>query len=218
MGTRLAPPSKSSAALFGQTRRTLLALLYGHADEAYYLRQIARATSLGLGAVQRELQQLSAAGIISRTVRGQHVYYQANPECPVFSELRSLVIKTVGVGDVLRSALAPLGDQIRVALIYGSFARGDERSGSDVDLLVVGKASFGEVAAALGAAQDTLSREVNPTVYSSSEFTAKLAAGHHFLTSVMRDKKIFLIGDQHELARLGSERLAHRTPKQHRRN
>lgn len=209
MGTE-ASRSSLSAALFGQTRRAVLALLYGHPDEAYYLRQIVRATGLGLGAVQRELRRLSAAGILRRSVRGRQVYYQANRECSLFSELKSLVFKTVGVGGVLRSALLPLAAKIDVAFIYGSLARGDEGAGSDVDLLIVGEASFDDVVSAVSSAQETLAREVNPTVYAPSEFRAKLAAGHHFLTSVMREKKTFLIGDERELARLGSKRVARR--------
>jgi predicted nucleotidyltransferase len=211
-------PLSLSGALFGQTRRAVLALLYGHPEEAYYLRQIVRATGLGLGAVQREVLRLSAAGIIRRSVRGRQVYYQANRECPVFPELKSLVVKTVGVGDVLRSALMSLADKIKVALIYGSIARGGERPGSDVDLLIVGGVSFHDVVSALSSAQKTLAREVNPTVYPPSEFRGKLAAGHHFLTSVMRQEKTFLIGDERELARLGSKRVAHRAPKRRRRN
>lgn len=218
MGTSTAPHLTCGTALFGQTRRALLALFYGHADQAYYLREIARAAGLGLGAVQRELQRLTAAGIITRNVRGRQVYYQANRESPIFPELKSLVIKTVGVGDVLRSALAPLAGKIRVAFLYGSLAQGDERAGSDVDLLLVGQASFGEVVNALSAAQETLAREVNPTVYDPTEFRRKLAARHHFLTSVMRSQKTFLIGDERELGRLASKRMDHRTPKQHRGN
>jgi predicted nucleotidyltransferase len=217
MGTASSHASPS-AALFGRSRRAVLALLYGHPDEDYYLRQIARATGLGLGAVQRELQRLSTAGIISRSVRGQHVYYQANRGCAFFSELKSLVVKTVGAGDVLRSALTPLAAKVNVAFIYGSVARGDERPGSDVDLLVVGEVSFDDVVSALSSAQQTLAREVNPTVYPPAEFRAKLAAGHHFLTSVMREKKTFLIGDERGLSRLGSKRVAHRTSKQRRGN
>lgn len=192
----------------------MLGLFYGHPDEAYYLRQIARSTGMGLGAVQREVQRLSAAEIINRVVRGRETYYQANRQCPVFAELRSLVLKTVGVGDVLRVALMPLGDKIKVAFIYGSLARGDERTGSDIDLMVVGDASFEDVVSALSTVQKTLAREVNPTVYPASEFSAKLAAGHHFLTSVMRGEKTFLIGDERELKRLGSKRMAHQTSKQ----
>jgi DNA-binding transcriptional ArsR family regulator len=123
-----------SGTLFGKTRRAVLALLYCHVEEPFYLRQIARTAEVGLGAVQRELKKLSEAGIIRRTIHGQQVYYQANPECPVYSELKSLVLKTVGVGDVLRAALVPLADRINVVFLFGSLVRGDERSSSDVDI------------------------------------------------------------------------------------
>lgn len=197
-----------SAALFGKTRRAVLSLLYSHTDEAFYLREIARAAGGGLGAVQREVKRLSETGIIRRTVRGHQVYYQADPGCPIFQELKSLVIKTVGVGDVLRAALAPLADRIIVALIYGSFARGDEQRGSDVDLLVVADVTFAEIVSALGEAQETLGREINPTVYPPTEFQSKLGEGHHFLTSVSKEPRIFLIGGEHELERLAQKRLA----------
>jgi len=127
-----------SATLFGKTRRAVLALLYGHSDESFYLRQIVRTAGVGLGAVQRELKKLSGAGIITRKARGRQVYYQANQECPVYAELKNLVIKTVGVGDVIRAGLVPLADRIRVAFLFGSLVRGDERSSSDVDVMVVG--------------------------------------------------------------------------------
>ncbi|MFZ0964122.1 MAG: nucleotidyltransferase domain-containing protein [Terriglobia bacterium] len=204
--------SNLSSALFGQTRRALLALLYGHPDEAYYLRQLVRAGGLGLGAVQREVKRLAEAGILRRTVRGHQVYYQANPECPVFAELKGLVVKTAGAADVLREALAPLGGRIKVAFIYGSMARLQQKNASDVDLLVVGEVGFGEVVAALRNAQELLHREINPTVYSPAEFRSKLMARHHFLSSVLRNEKVFVIGDEHELARLGPIRLVNRTP------
>ena len=197
-----------SAALFGQTRRAILALLYGHPDEAYYLRQLARSGGLGLGAVQREVKRLAEAGIFRRTVRGRQVYYQANPECPLFEELKSLVVKTAGVADALRDALAPLAGQINVAFIYGSVARFKQRSSSDVDLMVIGDVSFGDVVSALATAQKTLGREINPTVYSPTEFKSKLKARHHFLSSVLRNEKVFVIGDEHELARMGPIRVA----------
>ena len=107
-----------SKTLFSKTRRAVLFLLYSHVDDTYYLRQIVRAAGVGLGTVQRELKQLSDAGIIRRIVRGHQVFYQANPQCPVFAELKNLVLKTVGVGAALQAALRPLGDRIDVALIY----------------------------------------------------------------------------------------------------
>jgi predicted nucleotidyltransferase len=197
-----------SMTLFGKTRRAVLSLLYGHADESFYLRQIARVARVGLGAAQREVKQLSDAGILQRMVRGRQIFYQANRHCPVFGELKSLVLKTVGAAAVIQSALAPLADHIRVAFIYGSTAHGEEQKGSDVDLLVVGEVTFGEVVSAIHGAQLTLNREINPTVYPSGEFQSKLEAGHHFLKTVLRGPMVFLFGDKRELTGLAKKRLA----------
>jgi len=191
-----------SATLFGKTRRAVLALLYSHVEESFYIRQIARTAGVGLGAVQRELKKLSEAGIIWRTVRGRQIYYQANPECPVYAELKSLVVKTVGVGDVLRAALVPLADRINVAFLFGSMVGGGERSSSDADVMVVGDITFAEVVSVLGRAQETVRREINPLVYPPEEFRFKLAADHHFLKQVLEGSKFFLIGDEYELAKL----------------
>ncbi|MFC1515786.1 winged helix-turn-helix domain-containing protein [Thermodesulfobacteriota bacterium] len=191
-----------SQTLFGKARRAVLALLYSHVDESFYLRQIARAAGVGMGAVQREVKKLSDAGIIRRRVSGRQVYYQANPECPVYDELKSLVIKTVAVGDILRSALVPLADHIRVAFLFGSLVRGDERPSSDVDVMVVGDVDFAEVVSVLSGVQETMRREINPIVYPTGEFRSKLSTDHRFLKTVMDGSKIFLIGDEHELAKL----------------
>jgi uncharacterized protein len=207
MGTEHAT-SGLAEALFSKNRRLVLSLLLGHADEAFYLRQIVRASGGGVGAIQRELRQLVQCGILRRTARGKEVYFQVNPECPVFAELKSLLMKTAGLADVLRTALAPLADQIEVAFVFGSVTQGKERQGSDVDVLVVGNVSFADVVAAIGPAQEQLQREVNPSVYPPDEFRAKLAARHHFLTSVMAGGKVFLMGDEHGLERLVEKRLA----------
>jgi predicted nucleotidyltransferase len=198
-----------SQTLFGKTRRAVLSLLYSHVDDAFYLRQIVRAAGVGLGAVQRELKLLSNAGIILRIVRGRQVYYQANPQCPVFVELKALVIKTVGIAAIVQAALAPFADRIRIAAIYGSIARSEEHRGSDVDLLVVGRVTFAEIVSALGQAQKAINREINPTVYPPDEFQSKLSAGHHFLNTILGKPMFFLIGDKRELARLAKKRLAH---------
>jgi predicted nucleotidyltransferase len=198
-----------SKTLFSKTRRAVLSLLYSHVDDTYYLRQIVRAAGVGLGAVQRELKQLSDAGIIQRIVRGHQVYYQANPQCPVFIELKALVIKTVGIAGIIQAALTPLADRIRIAAIYGSIARSEEQRGSDVDLLVVGKVTFAEIISSLVEAQKTIGREINPTIYPPAEFRSKVGAGHHFLNSILRGPMFFLIGDKRELARLAKKPVAH---------
>jgi len=197
------PHDRVGEVLFGRTRRAVLALLYGHVDEEFYLREIIRAAGVGQGAMQRELATLVAAGLVLRRTHGRQVYFRANPENPVYRELRGLLLKTAGVADALREALGPLAASIKVAFVYGSVARGEERRASDVDLLVVGDASFGEVTRALAPAQRRLGREVNPTVYAPGEFAEKLAAGHHFLRSVTERGKLFLFGDEHDLRRLG---------------
>jgi predicted nucleotidyltransferase len=199
-----------SSALFGRTRRTILALLYGHPDESFYLRQIARFVEGGQGGVQRELQRLSDAQIIRRTVRGRTAFYQANRDCPIFPELHGLVLKTAGVVEVLRAALTPLADRILVAFVYGSVARGEPKARSDIDLFVIGPVGFGEVAEALTEAQARLARDVNPTVYELADFQSRLARKDHFVRAVAEQPKLFVIGSQNELDHLARRRLARR--------
>lgn len=192
-----------SKVLFGQSRRSILALLYGHADEQFYLREIARRAGTGVGATQRELEQLTDAGLLQRVRRGHQVYYQANRKNPIFAELKSIIAKTSGIRDVLNEGLASLADRIKLAFVYGSIARGEEAGSSDVDLMIVGEVTFADVVAALSEIESKLGREVNPTVYGPQEFREKLAARNHFLTTVGKEKKLFVIGDEREFRRLG---------------
>jgi predicted nucleotidyltransferase/Fe2+ or Zn2+ uptake regulation protein len=191
-----------SSILFTKTRRAVLSLLYGHADESFYLRQIVRMTGTGLGPAQRELKQLTDTGIIRRFVQGHQVYFQANPDSPIFNELKSLITKTTGVAEPLRSALAPIADRIGIALVYGSIAKGEENHRSDVDLLLVGDVSFPEVVKTLRSAQEILGREINPTVYPVDEFRSRIAEDHYFIRDILNGPKIFVIGDEDELKRL----------------
>jgi predicted nucleotidyltransferase len=197
------PVGNIGAALFGKTRRELLGLLYTHPDRSFYLRQIVRALGMGQGTVQRELARLAGAGLLARTRVGSQVHYQANSKSPVFNDLKALMVKSAGVADVLREALGGLAEQVAVAFIYGSLARGEGKANSDVDVMIIGEVSFGEVVAALQAAQKAIGREVNPSVYASSEYKRKLRAKHHFLCSVVSLPKVFLVGGENELKRLG---------------
>lgn len=204
--------------LFGRTRRRVLGWLLGHPDEAFYLRQIVRYAGAGQGAVQRELDLLTRAGLIRRTVQGRQVYFQANRESPIFRELQALFLKTAGVADVLREALAPVADRVLAAFVFGSAARGELRADSDIDLLVVGDVPFEGVANALTEAQARLGRDVNPTVYPPEEFRAKIRAEHHFLTTVLGEPRVFVIGGPDELGGLGAKRLADSSPNEPQRN
>ena len=201
MGSQTSAP----LSLFGRTRQTLLALLYSRADEEHLQESLIQLAGLGRGTVQRELDFLARAGVVRRTGRGRQVYFQANAQSPIYAELRGLVVKTSGVADVLRGALAQLNARISVAFVYGSVAKGSERRGSDVDLMVIGEASFAEVSEVLGEAQKTIGREDNPSVYTVRDFGAKVKAKNHFLRTVLRPEKIFLIGDGDELARLAKK-------------
>ncbi len=194
--------------LFSQTRSGVLGLLYGRPDEKFYTRQIARQLAVSVGPVQRELEKLSQAGLILRSAVGNQVFYQANGESPVFPEMRALVAKTIGVFQVLRSALEPVSQQITIAFVYGSIARREESAASDVDLMIIGTATLEDVLLRLSDAEATLGRPVNPTVYSTSEFKSKLATGNHFLNSVIRGSKEFLIGNEDELGKMGRVRVA----------
>lgn len=185
----------------------VLSLLYGRPDQTFYLRQIIRMTGSGQGAVQRELGMLAEAGIIVRSRVGNHVFFQANSRCPVFSELRGLIMKTAGLADILREALKPLTYVIRAAFIYGSFADGRDTASSDVDVMIIGDIPFGTVLQALNPAQEKLGREINPNVYPVSEFSRKMSEDNSFIERVLTRKKIFLFGDEDEFGRLARESL-----------
>ncbi len=199
MGTR----GILSETLFGQTRAAVLSILYGHVGSSYYLRQLARLTDTSLGPVQREMRQLVAAGLVTKKTVGAQTLYSANIHSPVFSEIKGLVTKTVGMHDILADALRPLEDQINVAFVYGSVARSRETEHSDVDLMVVGRVEFDQVVERLGEAEKVLNREINPTVYSIREFIKKLRG--NFLKNVVLEKKLFIIGDKDDLSDLGQE-------------
>lgn len=209
---------KLSQGLFGQTRTAILSLLYGHADESFYLRQLVRETGAGNGAIQREVRQLSDAGLIVRKTVGRQVFYQANRKSPVFPELRGLLLKTSGAQGVLRAALASLKDRVQVAFIYGSIAAQKDRADSDIDLIIVGDVDFDNVVERLSGAEKILRREINPSVYPPREFRSKLLSGNHFLNSVLQGKKLFVLGTEDDLRELSPKRLANQPSEQPRRN
>jgi len=184
-----------------KTRRAILALLVSRPGESLYLREIVRAISGSPGTVHRELRGMTEAGILTREQRGSQTHYRLNEACPIFPEIRGLILKTVGLVGVLRAALQGL-DGVRVAFVYGSFARGDACPESDIDVMVIGDVAFAEICKRLRPAQQQLGREINPSVYPLREFRRKVAAKHDFLTDVLRDEKLFVVGDADVLAEL----------------
>jgi predicted nucleotidyltransferase len=195
--------------LFGsKLRAKLIGWFMVHADERYFVRQLTSLIKEDPTNVSRELTRLARLGILESSREGRQKYYRVNRSSPFFQELRGLAIKTIGIRDVVRAQFKALSGRIEVAFIFGSFAEGRETSRSDIDIMVIGEASFSEVCEALRPTHEIIGREINPTVYPQKEFKAKLKSGHHFLKSILSAKKTFLVGDENELERLAKERLA----------
>lgn len=207
-----------SDVLFGQIRGGVLALLYGWSDKTFYVRQIARHVQASAGAVRRELEKLAAVDLVVRTAVGNLVFYQANQRHPIFSEMRALVNKTVGIFNTLRSALESLNSPGSVAFVYGSIARQEERAESDIDLMIIGDIELDDVLVRLAEAETALGRAVNPTVYLIDEFKRKLEDGNHFLNAVLDGKKVFLIGNEDELREMAGVRMVKAGAQQRKRN
>ncbi len=209
---------QSASVLFGKTRRGVLTLLLENPDHDFYMGEIASVLGVVPGAIQRELAKLVGAGILTRRKRGKQVYFQADRECPIFPELRRMVTKTSGLIMSLQAALNPLREQIRLALVYGSFASGEQGRSSDVDLLVVGEISYADVIAVLTPVEDRAGREINPTVYSSREFAAKMGRGNRFVQTLLAGPTLPLIGRALDAERLADSRVAASSPRKPRRD
>jgi len=190
--------------LGSRLRARLLGWLLSHPGERYFVRQMAAILHEDSTNLSRELARLEGMGIVSGSREGQQKYFQANQECPIYPELRGLVLKTAGIADHLRKALQPLVDRIAMAFLFGSMAAGREVAESDIDLFVAGDLSLGELVEVLSPLQNQLGREVNPVIYSLKELHDKLAHGHHFVTSVFEGPKVLLIGSPRELEGLRS--------------
>jgi predicted nucleotidyltransferase len=184
--------------LFGSYRRQVLALLLLRPDESFYVREIARITGVPAGSLHRELKLLAGAGLLTRATSGNQIRYQANRSCPIHGELAGILSKTTGLVDVLRELLLPLEGKISFALVFGSVAQGRAGPDSDVDLLVVGTASFSSVVAACHAGTRRLGREVNPVVMTKNAYREKQAGGDRFISRVASEPKMFVMGDAGE--------------------
>jgi predicted nucleotidyltransferase len=198
--------SSLGEALFTKTQQRVLGLLFGNPERSYYTNEIVRFAEAGIGTVQRELQRLESAGLITSRKIGNQKHYQANRAAAIFEELHGIVIKTVGLADVLRKAIQPLQERVDLAFIFGSVAQGKERITSDVDVMVIGDASFEDVVQALYSTREALRREVNPVVMSMSEFSRKVLQGDRFVSRIVNEPKIFLKGGSDDLGKLVADR------------
>jgi predicted nucleotidyltransferase len=198
MGTTTSSNITSVAdALFSKVRQRVLAVLFGAPDRSFYTNEVIGLAQSGAGAVQRELADLAAAGLLSVRKQGNQKHFQANSASPVFAELRSLVLKTSGLADVLRTALLPIAPQIALAFVFGSMAKQQDTAASDVDLLVISDTlGYGDVFGALEVARQTLGRTINPALYTVADFKARRLGDNAFINRVMQQPKIWLIGQE----------------------
>jgi DNA-binding transcriptional ArsR family regulator len=184
-----------AGALFPKTRSAILRELYREPD-GLHLRELERRTGVNSRHVARELHALTAVGILKSRRVGRQIIYSLDPQCPIYDELRSIVRKTVGIVDVLRETLAPVADQIELAYVYGSHARGEERNDSDIDLMVVGAASLRDLSSPLRAAAGIMRREINPTAYRLAEYDAALQDAESFARRIHDGPRIPVLGGE----------------------
>lgn len=186
-----------AGALFTPVQQKVLGLLFGQPQRRFTSGEIIRYADSGTGATHRQLQRLAEAGLVLVTPVGNQRHYQANPGSPVFEELRGLVVKTVGLVEPLRAALAPLAKEIRSAFVFGSVAKGTDSATSDVDLLVVSDhLGYAEIYEALQAAERVLARPVNPTVRTRAEWRKELGAKDSFARRIEKQPRLFVLGDE----------------------
>ncbi len=187
-------------ALFSGTQQRVLGLLFGQPERSFYATELINLAGVGSGAVQRELARLAQSGLVTLKAVGNQKHYQANPASPVYAELCGLVRKTVGLAEPLRVALAPLAEQIKAAFVYGSIAKKEDTSSSDIDLMLVSDTlTFADVVLALQTVTELLGREVSPNIYTAQDFAKRLREGGSFVTRVMAQPKVWLIGGEHDL-------------------
>jgi predicted nucleotidyltransferase len=194
--------SVAGSLITSQARLAVLKLLLLNAGQRFYLREVAARTRLPVRAVQLELARLETSGLLESSAEGGRKYYQANRGAPVFPELKSLLLKTVGLGDLLQDYLRQASGRITLAFIFGSYARGTDVATSDIDLIVVGSIAGRALAKLLAPARESLGREVNTVIMTEAEFRRKASHGDHFLTTILGESKIYLIGGHDELEKL----------------
>lgn len=201
MGIKSSPKATAIEPLFSPVQRALLAVLYGQPDRRVHGAELIRAAGSGVGATHRQLKQLTAAGLLRMVPIGNQKFYQANSDSPIFEELHSIVLKTIGLAQPLRTALAPIKSRVRAAFVYGSIAAGTERAESDIDLMVISDTlDYSEVFRAMQNLEGDLGRKINPTVITPADWGRKRSAADSFASRVASGPKIWVIGDEDAIA------------------
>ena len=184
-----------------KARIEILKLFIFNPQDKFYQRQIALRAKQPIRAVQREVEKLENIGLIKKSVAGNRIYYNVDRSCPIYAELKGIIFKTAGIAPVLKTEFAK-SKNIIAAFIYGSYAEGKEAPSSDIDLMIIGDISSRDISKALSGPKTELSREINYAVFKPAEFKNKITGEDHFLNSVLKKKKIFIVGSENELKRI----------------
>ncbi|MCG7864026.1 MAG: nucleotidyltransferase domain-containing protein [Candidatus Thiodiazotropha endolucinida] len=187
--------SRLANALFSRTQRQLLGLLYTQPERSFYTKEIIRLTGMGVATIKRELDRMLEVGILNMTRIGNQHHYQANPDCPIYHELLSIVNKTIGITDILNQALSSNAHDISWAFVFGSVASNQEISSSDIDLMVIGDIGFVETVNALHPIQDKIGREINPKLYRKDAWLELVERKDAFIKDVLSKPRMDVIGD-----------------------
>jgi len=179
-------------------REELLILYFTNPNKKYYLRELERILNFSVGNIRRELIKLKSTGLFLSENKGNLLYYYLNQSYPLFNELKSIVFKTSGVPKMLQNILEKING-ISQALIYGSFAKGEEKEDSDIDLLIIGKVDEDKLIEGIDKVERKLQREVNYAIYGKEDFKKKKEGGNPFILDILKEKKIFLIGDKERM-------------------
>jgi len=188
-----------SEILSSKIRAEIFRLLFGTTEKALHVREIERRSGMTIGTVQQELRKLLRLDLIKKQKDGNRLYYHANKAHPLYPDIRSLVLKTTGLVNLIQGVLGENTD-IKVAFVFGSIARHEGKAESDVDLMVIGNLGLRKLTRLLEGVSDQIGREINPYVMSGEEFIKRKTSGEHFVTRVLKEPKIFIIGNENELA------------------
>jgi len=188
-------------ALFTKTQQRVLGLLYGKPDKSFYTNEIMRWADMGRGTIRRELDRLVSSGLLVVSREGNQHHYRANPDNPIYNELVSIVRKSFGIVDVIRAALSPVDDQIILAFVYGSIAKGEDTACSDIDLMIVTESlAYADLMAVMAGAEQLLGRPINPSIYAKGDIKKKLKEENSFLTRVMEQPKLWVKGGEDDIS------------------
>lgn len=191
-----------SQILSSKIRAEVFRMLFGISDQELHMREMERRSGFAIGTIQSELKRLLRLNLVKKRKDGNRMYYRANKEHPLYIELHGLVLKTNGLVDVIREAFMH-DTEIKTVFVFGSVARHEEQAGSDVDIMIIGNPGLRKVTGMLSGVSDKIGREINPHVMSGEELIRRKKNREHFITQVIEEPKIFIIGNENEFEAMG---------------